>query len=31
MTVSDAFYDVLRVHGVKAIFGNPGSNELTFL
>src|ERR1700753_4017307 len=31
MTVTAAFYDVLRHHGVKAIFGNPGSNELTFL
>ena len=31
MTVSEAFYDVLRQQGVKAIFGNPGSNELTFL
>src|ERR1700753_1431626 len=31
MTVTEAFYDVLRLHGVKAVFGNPGSNELTFL
>ncbi|MFE2644409.1 thiamine pyrophosphate-binding protein [Streptomyces nigra] len=30
-TVSDAFYDILRHHGVKAVFGNPGSNELSFL
>jgi hypothetical protein len=30
-TVSDAFYAVLRHHGVRAVFGNPGSNELTFL
>ena len=30
-TVSEAFYTVLRHHGVKAVFGNPGSNELPFL
>ena len=30
-TVSEAFYDILRHHGVKAVFGNPGSNELSFL
>lgn len=30
-TVSDAFYGILRHHGVKAVFGNPGSNELPFL
>ncbi|MFE4373861.1 benzoylformate decarboxylase [Streptomyces sp. NPDC056835] len=30
-TVSDAFYGVLRHHGVEAVFGNPGSNELSFL
>ncbi|MFJ4847291.1 benzoylformate decarboxylase [Streptomyces sp. NPDC088733] len=30
-TVSDAFYRVLRHHGVSAVFGNPGSNELSFL
>src|ERR1700744_6534634 len=30
-TVTEAFYDVMRMHGVKAVFGNPGSNELTFL
>ncbi|WP_285580959.1 benzoylformate decarboxylase [Herbidospora sp. NBRC 101105] len=29
--VSEAFYRVLRHHGVKAVFGNPGSNELSFL
>ncbi|MFJ9346446.1 thiamine pyrophosphate-binding protein [Streptomyces sp. NPDC101237] len=29
--VSDAFYGILRHHGVKAVFGNPGSNELSFL
>ncbi|MFK0024019.1 benzoylformate decarboxylase [Streptomyces sp. NPDC090798] len=31
VTVSDAFYGILRHHGVKAVFGNPGSNELSFL
>ncbi|MEV6419605.1 benzoylformate decarboxylase [Streptomyces sp. NPDC051662] len=31
VTVSDAFYGILRHHGVKAVFGNPGSNELPFL
>ncbi|MER6924852.1 thiamine pyrophosphate-binding protein, partial [Streptomyces spiralis] len=30
-SVSDAFYRVLRRHGVTAVFGNPGSNELSFL
>lgn len=30
-TVSDAFYAILRQHGVSAVFGNPGSNELSFL
>jgi benzoylformate decarboxylase len=30
-TVREAFHDVLRWHGVRAIFGNPGSNELPFL
>ncbi|MEV0391056.1 thiamine pyrophosphate-binding protein, partial [Nonomuraea sp. NPDC050643] len=30
-TVSDAFSRVLRHHGVRAVFGNPGSNELSFL
>lgn len=29
--VREAFYRVLRHHGVKAVFGNPGSNELSFL
>ncbi|WP_066361390.1 benzoylformate decarboxylase [Herbidospora mongoliensis] len=29
--VREAFYAVLRHHGVKAVFGNPGSNELSFL
>ncbi|GHD61132.1 benzoylformate decarboxylase [Streptomyces mirabilis] len=31
VTVSDAFYQVMRHHGVQAVFGNPGSNELSFL
>lgn len=31
VTVSDATYDLLRVHGLTTIFGNPGSNELPFL
>lgn len=31
VTVTDAFYRVLRRHGVTAVFGNPGSNELSFL
>jgi benzoylformate decarboxylase len=30
-TVGETFYDVLRHHGVRAVFGNPGSNELPFL
>lgn len=30
-TVSDAFYGILHHHGVRAVFGNPGSNELSFL
>ncbi|MGW3248125.1 hypothetical protein [Streptomyces sp. NPDC001070] len=28
VTVSDAFYRVLRHHGVKAVFGSSGSNGL---
>jgi benzoylformate decarboxylase len=31
VTATEAFYEVLRMHGVRAIFGNPGSDELTFL
>jgi benzoylformate decarboxylase len=31
MNVRDAFYEVLRAHGITAIFGNPGSNELPML
>src|ERR1700744_893653 len=31
MNVRDAFYDVLRTHGITTIFGNPGSNELPML
>lgn len=30
-TVSEAFYGILRQHGVSAVFGNPGSDELSFL
>ncbi|MET7429765.1 thiamine pyrophosphate-binding protein [Streptomyces flaveolus] len=29
--MSEAFYSILRQHGVSAVFGNPGSNELSFL
>lgn len=29
--VAQAFFDVLRAHGVRRIFGNPGSNELPML
>ncbi|HET6192993.1 MAG TPA: hypothetical protein VFE59_39025 [Trebonia sp.] len=25
MNVRDAFYEVLRAHGITTIFGNPGS------
>ena len=31
MNVREAFYDVLRAHGITTIFGNPGSNELPLL
>jgi benzoylformate decarboxylase len=31
MNVRDAFYEVLRGHGITTIFGNPGSNELPLL
>jgi benzoylformate decarboxylase len=31
VNVRDAFYEVLRAHGIKTIFGNPGSNELPLL
>jgi benzoylformate decarboxylase len=31
MNVRDAFYEVFRTHGITAIFGNPGSNELPML
>ena len=27
MNVRDAFYEILRTHGITTIFGNPGSNE----
>ncbi len=30
-SVHDLTYELLRRHGVTAIFGNPGSNELPFL
>lgn len=30
-TVREATYAVLRAHGLTTMFGNPGSNELTFL
>jgi benzoylformate decarboxylase len=31
MNVRDAFYEVLRSHGITTVFGNPGSNELPML
>src|ERR1700743_643995 len=31
MNVRDAFYEVLRPHGITTVFGNPGSNELPLL
>ena len=31
MNVRDAFYEVLRAHGITTVFGNPGSNELPLL
>ncbi|WP_327134827.1 benzoylformate decarboxylase [Streptomyces sp. NBC_01343] len=31
MNVRDAFFEVLRSHGITTIFGNPGSNELPLL
>lgn len=31
VNVRDAFYEVLRAHGIQTIFGNPGSNELPLL
>jgi thiamine pyrophosphate-dependent acetolactate synthase large subunit-like protein len=30
-SVHDVTYDMLPRHGVTAVFGNPGSNELLFL
>ncbi len=30
-SVHDVTYDMLRWHGVTAVFGNPGSNALPFL
>jgi benzoylformate decarboxylase len=31
MNVRDAFYEILRTHGITTVFGNPGSNELPLL
>ena len=31
MKVRDAFYEILRTHGITTVFGNPGSNELPLL
>jgi thiamine pyrophosphate-dependent acetolactate synthase large subunit-like protein len=31
ISVRDMTYDLLRMHGVTTVFGNPGSNELPFL
>ncbi|WP_460111607.1 benzoylformate decarboxylase [Streptomyces sp. YKOK-J1] len=31
MKVRDAFFEVLRSHGITTVFGNPGSNELPLL
>ncbi len=31
MNVREAFFEVLRSHGITTIFGNPGSNELPLL
>ena len=31
MNLRDAFYEILRAHGITTIFGNPGSNELPML
>ncbi|MFD3477481.1 thiamine pyrophosphate-binding protein [Streptomyces sp. NPDC058695] len=31
VTVSDVFSGILRHHGVEAVSGNPGSDELSFL
>ncbi|MFG2077338.1 thiamine pyrophosphate-dependent enzyme [Nonomuraea maritima] len=30
-TIRDAFFDVLRHHGLTTIFGNPGSTEISLL
>ncbi|MFY9634173.1 MAG: benzoylformate decarboxylase [Cellulosimicrobium cellulans] len=30
-TIRDATFDVLSSHGMRTVFGNPGSNELLFL
>lgn len=31
MSGRDAFYEILRTHGITTVFGNPGSNELPLL
>ena len=31
MNIRDAFYEILRTHGITTVFGNPGSNELPLL
>jgi len=31
MNGRDAFYQILRTHGISTVFGNPGSNELPLL
>lgn len=31
MNIRDAFFEVLRSHGITTIFGYPGSNELPLL
>src|SRR5690625_7147229 len=30
-TIREVTYEILRQHGLTTFFGNPGSNELTFL
>ena len=31
LTVKEATFGLLRAFGIKRVFGNPGSTELTFL
>jgi benzoylformate decarboxylase len=31
LAVKDATFSLLRAFGIKRVFGNPGSTELTFL